>query len=229
MAVEKKKEFIINVVFYAAIGILVFAVCKYLLPVLLPFLFAFLVAAMIQLPINRLTDGKEEKRKLLSVLSCIAFYTVVFAIIFFVGSKAVKFIVNAVISAPSFYYEKVLPMLTEISDWISWKVAPVDAEASAEIKGIFAELSQNMGQYISEFSVKVLKWFSGTVAGIPGFIVKTVITIVSTFFMAADFPKVVDFFDHMIPGKWRDGIKWGKNYAWNVAAIYLRSYVILFF
>lgn len=47
-----------------------------------------------------------------------------------------------------------------------------------------------MGQCISDFSVRAVKWLSGGVTGIPGFIVKLVVTVVATFFMAIDFPKI---------------------------------------
>ena len=43
--VERKKKFIINVVFYALIAVLVWVGCKYLVSPMMPFIIAFLVAA----------------------------------------------------------------------------------------------------------------------------------------------------------------------------------------
>ena len=50
---EKKKKFIINVVFYAMILILVWIGVKYLVMPMMPFIIAFLVAALLQIPVRK--------------------------------------------------------------------------------------------------------------------------------------------------------------------------------
>ena len=60
--VERKKKFIINVVFYALIAILVWVACKYLVSPMMPFIIAFVVAAVIQVPVRKIkTDPKRKK------------------------------------------------------------------------------------------------------------------------------------------------------------------------
>lgn len=191
---EKKKEFIINVVFWAIIGLMVFAVCKFVLPVLIPFLIAFLVAALLQLPAKRLAGGREGRRKKIAVIFCVIFYVAFFLLMALIGTKIICVAVNGVASAPTFYNEKIVPFIGQVSDWLEQKLSSVDAEVSQDIEGIFTKLSENMGQYISEFSVKAAKWLSGGVTGIPGVMVKLVVTVVATFFMTADFTKIIDFF-----------------------------------
>lgn len=48
---------------------------------------------------------------------------------------------------------------------------------------MFSEFSQNVGQYITDFSMKVVKMLSDGATKILGFIVRMVVTVVSTFFM----------------------------------------------
>jgi len=225
---EKKKEFIINVLFFGLIIAIVYAVCKFLLPALTPFLIAFLIAALIQIPARRLAKGREKVRTGLSVLFCIAVYAAFFLFVISVGVKAVQLATDAALAAPSFYRDTISPMFSEVSDWAEQKVASVDAEASKEVGGVFTELSQEMGQYISEFSVKAVKWLSGGVTEIPNFVIKLVVTIVATFFMAADFPRIIGFCQKMLPEKWRGKTQHACAYVKNVAVIYLRSYSLLF-
>lgn len=45
------------------------------------------------------------------------------------------------------------------------KAASIDAGASRQIEDIFSEISQYMGQYVSDFSVRTVKWLSGGVTG----------------------------------------------------------------
>ena len=71
--VERKKKFIINVVFYALIAILIWVACKYLVSPMMPFIIAFVVAAVIQVPVRKIKAGPKRK-KLLSIIFCIIFY-----------------------------------------------------------------------------------------------------------------------------------------------------------
>ena len=79
------------------------------------------------------------------------------------GTKLVKMAGSMVVSAPTVYYEKVAPFIGKIADSLEETVASIDATASQRIESVFSEISQNMGQYISDFSVKTVKWLSGGV------------------------------------------------------------------
>ena len=78
--VERKKKFIINVVFYALIAILVWVACKYLVSPMMPFIIAFVVAAVIQIPVRKIkTDPK--KKKIISIVFCAVFYGLLFLLL----------------------------------------------------------------------------------------------------------------------------------------------------
>lgn len=226
---EKKKNFIINVVFYAIIGGGLVAVCKFILPALIPFLIAFLIAAIIQTPAKRLGKASQRKTKTVAVLLCCAFYIIFFLIVIVLGTKAVKAAGSIIVSAPTVYNETIVPFIGELADSIEEAVSSIDVDASQQIEDYFAEISQNMGQYISDFSVKAVKWLSGGVTGIPAFVVKLVVTVVSTFFMAVDFSKIMAFFKRRIPAGQEDKVNKGMDYIKNVIFIYIKSYSLLFF
>ena len=225
---EKKKNFIINVMFYGMMGGIILVACKVLLPVLFPFLLAFLAAVVIHALADKISKGDEKKRKICAVLFCILFYMAFFSVVFLAGGKIVKTVVNVAASAPAIYNEKIMPLFLELSDWLERTFFMADSGMSQEIEAMFLNLSQSMGQFISDFSVKGVKWISGGVAGIPGFVVKLVITVVATFFMASDFPQIMGFFMRMVPEKKREYITQGKNYIYDVVFIYIRSYSLLF-
>lgn len=226
---EKKKNFIINVVFYGMILVAGIAFCKFILPVLIPFLIAFLIAAIIQIPVKKIGKDSGKKKRIIAVLLCGTFYFIFFMAVILLGTKAVKTVWNMVVSAPAVYYEKVVPFIGEIADSLQETVASIDAGASQQIEEVFSDISQNMGQYISDFSVRAVKWLSGGVTGIPGFIVKLVVTVVATFFMAIDFTKMTGFFKRWIPAEKEGTVNKGMDYIKNVVFIYIKSYSLLFF
>ena len=51
---EKKRQFITNVIFYLIIAALVLVLCRYVLPVLVPFILGFLIAALVQIPVRKI-------------------------------------------------------------------------------------------------------------------------------------------------------------------------------
>lgn len=225
---EKKKKFIVNVVFFALIALIVIGVWKYVLPALIPFLFAFCVAALLQVPVRKLGIRHEKGKKAAAVLLCVIFYAVFFLLAAILGMTAVRAAGNLVVSAPSLYHEKALPLIREFADRIEVAFSGVDASISVQIEAMLQDFTDNMGTYISEFSVKGVKLISGGVAGIPGLIVKLVITLVSTFFIAADYDRVTGFFKGLLPAEKQKMVEKGTSYVKNVILIYFRSYSLLF-
>ena len=83
---ERKKKFIVNVVFYALILVLVWVGFKYLVTPMMPFIIAFLVAALIQIPVRKLKVPPKRK-KAVSIISCVIFYGVLFLLAAWAGLK----------------------------------------------------------------------------------------------------------------------------------------------
>ncbi len=64
---EKKKKFIIDVIFYLLIAGAIWMAGRYLLPVLAPFILAFLIAGIIQIPVRRMAGDSNRKKRFLSI------------------------------------------------------------------------------------------------------------------------------------------------------------------
>lgn len=226
---EHKKKFIINTIFYAIIGIIALCFCKYVLPALMPFMIAFLVSALVQIPIKKSKVNTDWKRKIFAIFLCGCFYFVFFFLIAAFGVKLLEGTEKFVVSIPTIYDESIVPLLDEISERLEVATASMDHSVSQKIEDTFLEISQNLGKYASDFSVNMVKWISGGVKGIPGFIVKLVITIVSTFFMAADFDKMTIFLKKLIPPDKEEMAGKGADYIKNIVFVYIKSYSLLFF
>lgn len=226
---EHKKKFIINTLFYAIIGIIVIGFCKYILPALVPFIIAFLVAALVQVSIKKFKIDSGRTRKAFAILLCGCFYAVFFLLVAAFGVKLLEGTEKFVVSIPAIYDESIVPFLDEISEQLEVAAVSMDHSVSQKIEDTFLEISQNLGKYASDLSVNMVKWISGTAKGIPGFIIKLVITIVSTFFMAADFDKMTVFFQKVIPLDKKDMVGKGADYIKNIVFVYIKSYSLLFF
>lgn len=225
---EKRKRFIIDVAYYAVIGIFVLAGLKFILPVMVPFIIAFLVSALIQLPVKKMAKRFPARKRLTAILCCGLFYIFLFALVLLFGVKLLQGAGNIIVSAPVLYNERIVPVFEEIAERLEMAAVSVDMEMAQKIEEIFREFSQNVGQYITDFSVKAVKMLSGGAARIPGFIVKLVVTVVSTFFMAPDFERIIGFVKKFIPAEKEESAGKAIDYIKNVLFIYMKSYTFLF-
>ena len=225
--VERKKKFIINVAFYALILILILLGMKYLVSPMMPFIIAFIVAAVLQIPVRRFKLPKKQK-KLLSIGFCVIFYGIVFLIAAWAGLKLLDGVESLVRSVPQIYSSTVVPVLEALSKHLEESMKSVNPAVANTIENSFQDMMNNLGSYVSSFSMKVVQILSTGVSGIPGFIIKLVVTVVATFFFAGDYDGILAFFKKMLSPKQAAFVEKAKSYVKNVLFIYIRSYSFLF-
>lgn len=225
---EKKKKILINVAFYAVIVCIVLGMCKFILPVLIPFIIAFLLAAVVQIPAGRICRQHMKMKKAVSIFLCLCIYLLLLLIIVLVGLQMIRGTGNLILDAPGIYMNRIVPVLNEISDKLEQAIVAYSPEVATKIEEVFQNFTNDIGNYISEWSVKIVKMISGGAANIPGLVVKLVITIVATFFITADYDGIILYFKKIIPPKREKALKNIKDYVKNVLGIYVKSYALLF-
>lgn len=225
---ERKQNFIVNIIFYGLIIVLLWAACKYVLPVLTPFIVAFVIASLIRIPVKRLYGSSEVRNKLISVITCIIFYAVVFSILMVVSINLYHTVSEFLISIPVIYQNDIVPALSLVYDLIEESLTSMDAGIAAELDDVFRESLNSVGAYIKNFSMNAVKVLSGSLVEIPGFIIKLVITIISTFFCMIDYDKIIKLFVKLIPSGKKETVINLVGYYKSTLMIYLKSYSLLF-
>lgn len=225
---EKKRTFIVNIIFYGLIILLIWAACKFVMPVLIPFIIAFVIASLIRIPVKRLYGSSEVKNKIISIITCIVFYAIVFSLLGFLSVKLYNTISDFLFSIPAIYQNDIAPALNLVFDLVERTLASMNAEIAAEIDNIFQGFLNDIGEYIKTFSVNAIKVISGSLSKVPAFIIKLIITIISTFFFMIDYNKILVFFINIIPAGKENTIMYITKYFKNTILIYLKSYSLLF-
>ena len=225
---EKKRKFIVNIVFYGIIVLLIWAACKYVLPILIPFIIAFVISSLIRIPVKRLYGSSEVRNKIVSIITCIVFYGIVFSVLAFASVKLYNTLSDFLFSIPEIYQRDIAPAFYLILDLVEDALASMNEEVAATINDIFANFIANIGEYIKNFSVNAIKLISGSLTKIPGFIIKLIITIISTFFFMIDYNKILVFFINCIPTGKESSVMGLVKYFKGTILIYLKSYSLLF-
>ncbi|MCH1982002.1 sporulation integral membrane protein YtvI [Ruminococcus sp. OA3] len=224
---EKKINFMVNVGYYLTISVMIIWGVQYLLPMVMPFLIAFLVAGILNRPVRKVSVKKPAIQKPAAVSLTAGVYIFLVFLMIIIGSKVTGLLGGLLVKLPDVYIREILPWLNEVIDKIISIFARGDKTTISMLDKSLNELTQNLGQWVSQVSVNALSFVSGYVAGIPGLVAKTIITVVATFFFSADYDRIVGAVEGIIPEKWKSCYKKMKMYSLSVIGVYIRAYILL--
>ena len=223
-----KKNFVINAAFYGIIALLVVIGWKYFLPAMMPFVVGFAIASIVQLPLKRQKLKKPVHRKLAAAGLCLMFYALMVFLMVFFSMKIIAEIGDLAGMLPNWIYDYVYPMVWDMGDRIQLILEPIDMSLAQLVN----EVGKALASTAAGYATKISAWLVGMVAAwavsIPGALIQIIITVVSSFYIAADYQSVIDFLKRLIPASRRDSVVQVVGYARGAVAAYIKSYSILF-
>lgn len=225
---KRKERFIVNVIFYGFIGILIFAGAKYLLPVLMPFFMGLLVALLLQPPVRMLSEGRPQLKRVISLALCTLFYLLCGYLLVNFGVQIFQKAGDMIARIPALYETQIVPAMWILYEKIQDFAFSIDPSLVQEINKLFNDLVQNTRLYITEFSMKGVSLLTNTLTVIPGFFLKVLLTIISSFFLMADFDNIVSMCKKMIPKKRRETVETTTGYIKSIIGKYIKSYSLIF-
>ena len=225
---EQKQTFIINILYYAILLFLAVLVLQYAVPILTPFIVAFVIVWILRIPASYIARKLHLPEKPLRLFMIILFYGGIVTLLFTVGLKISSSVGKFADDFPQMYKEQIVPIINQVFGLIEETIARMEPNLLAELEKLSTQVIQNVGQWVSEISVSLVKNVSNYAAGVPAFFVKLIISIVSSFFIAADYEKIMELLYRVLPKKILTGIRTLKKYAANVLTQYLKSYALIF-
>ena len=208
---EKRKQFLINSGYILALAGLYYFFMKYAFWLLFPFMFSAFAAMLLQRPVRFLSDRtKKLKKSTVAYLFVAAIFLIFTALLSLVGIKLFFSIKGLFTSlAQSF---KDLPSL----------LAQAEASIGHTLRflpgGVQDSITAALHNFIEKFSFDDF-WeagfsvLSGPLSGVwttaklvPEFVVGTIISIVSCFFMTADYDRIAKFIVSQLPPNKKEAV-----------------------
>ena len=213
MNLERQKNFIIRVLFWAIILAFVYFGLKYAMPFFSPFVIAFIVAFLLNRPI--LWFGKKLKcrRTIPAILLTALFFLAAGLLLCFLGVRLFSFIKNLILTLPSLYESMLLPTLTKMFQELELAFSALDPSAVALLQDISENVIGSLGSFISNLSMGTLGVVSSFAASVPGTFLNLVITIIVSFFMTIDYPAITGFILRQFPESGQRVIHEVKGYV----------------
>ena len=230
-----QKEFLISFAFGAVWLAILWVVLKAAGSVLFPFLAAFAVAALLAGAVKFITERTHIKRGIVAVTTVLFFYILLAAVLYFAGSYLVRLIYDLTRELSVFFSDTVVPVMQRFYQWVerlSVVFYPVGQTGKTQgLQDVGAESAQtikNAGKLMSGISDGVIDGVSGMAAGIPGFFMKLLITVIATVFMELEFPQIRAFLKRQIPAEYQRAFRDGKNYVTGTMGKCIISYCLIF-
>lgn len=201
--VDKRKSFIINFLYFAIIIGLYFAIIKYAFGYIFPFVFAAALSIFLQKPINKLEKKLHiESHKAVSFVLVLLIVIIVVSLIVFAGVLIFAEL-RDFLSFLFAQFSSMTDVKTTVEEYLTNTVLKLPVAIRDNAMSIIDRLFKNFGTTDSNIDLSV---FSAPLSGawsivknMPSAVLGFVVTIISCFFMTADYKNIrsliLGFFD----------------------------------
>lgn len=228
--VEKRRKFIINVVYFAIIIGLGLLAVKYAMGVCFPIVFALVVAMLLQRPKKFLVRKTFLKDGFASAICVFGLIIIALALIVLVGVRAAEEI-RSFIDYIVLQFQNIDVLVNTVEDSVMSFIGNLPAFISENISDsvttIFTQIREFLAGTNNELATQVadglggafsLSWITAPLSGvittakeIPSILIAIVITLVATCFMTSEYDKVKEFIVLQFPEEKRKDLSRAKS------------------
>ena len=227
MNTDAQKRFLIRFCYAAVILAIAVFLCRKALPVLAPFVVALLVSLLLK-PIVRFLHGRCRVHKgVAAAVTVVLFYCLLglaLALLFvklFASAKAF------VLDLPRLYNTVVEPLLETVSAELERFIARLDPAALSSISGLLESAGASLEQAVLNFSGRALTTLGGYAISVPGWLLNTLIMIIATVFITADYPLLKGFVLGQLSAPQRQRAHEIRVHLGKTLGRYVRSYALI--
>ena len=198
---ERQRKFIIQFVYWMIIVLCVAAFAKYILPVLVPFVIAFVIAAILNRPINYVSEKIHIKRSIVSIFSVVVFMSIAGGLVMWAATAVLSSAGQIFSHLPSTFENLIIPLLQQLFEKIEMMFRNADEAFIQMLEANGSALLQGLSNGILKISNSIISSITGWISAVPTLFMKTVITVIVTFFITIDYEKITGFIKRQIPSK----------------------------
>ena len=203
MNIGKRRQFIINVAYWAIIAAIVYLVFRYLLNLLLPFVVALLVAWLLR-PITkfyqRKIPGHSKLTTAMTVATVILFYLIIGGLALLLVANLATRLIASIARLPEWYSASLEPGLRNLYAQAQ-KLASDYPAAMDVVNQVLPEIFSTVSGAITSFSVGAVGKLTNLATSVPSILLSGVIGVIATIFMATSFDSINAFLQRNMPEK----------------------------
>jgi sporulation integral membrane protein YtvI len=198
---KNRVDFLINLVYYAAILLLAYLAIKYVLGWVLPFFLAFCIVSIVN-PVIRFVDIKMKfSHRAASVTVMIVIYALVGFLLFELILQLFYVMRDVFTQLPSYYTNTLNPAFVKLGENIEALFNKLPINLTAQLYGLQNSLLSEIQSWLVSVSQSGMSYVSTFTGRIPAFVIAFVFTVMLTFFIGSQYDQVTAFLKAQLPGR----------------------------
>ncbi len=224
---QKRINFLINtcyiLVLIAIVGGCLFAVSSWMMP----FVIAFFVAYLLNPLSERVSNKLKIKKTISSIFFVALFYICMLLIIFLSGYNLVAYLLSIFSDLPDLYTNSILPAFYNLIDIFNNTLIRIDPSIEMTVEMTTKSIIDSISSQISSISIQAVSILSGYAARVPAFFLATLISVISSFFIASDYDNIISYLSKKMNDKTKEIILGVEEYSIVAVKQYIKSYAII--
>ncbi len=227
MQLEKRRQFIINFLYFAIILGIIFLLARYALGVLMLFLIAFVISLLLKPAVAFLHDRLKLPRGITGVALVVVFYSLVGLLITVLGVQLFSAAKSFFLTLPSLYTNGIVPWMSNAFASLQEFAGHLDPEATAAYNVVAENVTKSLGDAVVNVSKSVVGWVTSSTLKAPKLLLNMLIMVISTIFLTVDFPKIHAFVMRQLSERWRTLLHNARVQLGRTLWSYVRSYAMI--
>lgn len=223
MKIEKKRDFLINLVYWLVIAAGVYLALEYLLPISIPCVLGLLMAWLVVWLSQKLHCTHRLFRLGLTLL----IYGVLGLLIVLAAAKGVSTISGIIQWLPRVYENKLLPFAVAVYDWIVEFIQMLDPALVNALKMLLESVVSALKNLVSSLSGAAVNLVTILATGIPNLVLSLLAMIFSSIFVVMDYERIASFAAANIPASAQKVLNNIRVYLTDTLFVVIRSYVLI--
>jgi len=226
---EKKRAFIIDVLYLVVVMAIVVFLFRYVVPFLMPFIVGFVIAYLLKPIINFLSRKTRINRRVVACFIVLLAYALVVLLLWLLGSKIYYTVVQM---GEDDYFnrvfqETILPTVNSITQFVTKTIENFSPNAVEQIYGMSSQILDWLYSLVTSLGSWAGNLVKDALTGLPGLLTTLMFAIMSSVFLTMDYKTVSSFIVKQFPPKYREYIFDFKKYLTNTAFRYFRAILVL--
>lgn len=221
------KNFLLKVGYWAAILALALLFIRYLLKPLLPFIIALAVSMMLQPLIRKLSKKLTVKKRILSVILVLLTYLILAGIVAGILIGLATALIRWASGLPAYFTDFIYPWIERNGNRLLELVSRINPEYETTVDTFMPDIVSTISGFVVSFSKDVVSWASSVGTRLPGAFLTTVICIIATVFLSADYDNVAGKLFSLFPEKTQRTMLYGRRAFASIIGNYAKSYSLI--
>lgn len=227
MEYRKKRRYIVDLVYYTFIVVAIYLVLSYGLGLISPFILAFALAFMLKAPARFVSKQLRMPYKPAAFFFMLLFYGTMGVLITLLGIKLFSSATDLILRLPLIYETQIEPYLISLFKTVEHKIYDLDPALQFALNEYFNQFIDSLGEFITSISMGALAVITGFASSLPIFFIKTLLMIISSFFIVMDYDRLTGFILRQFSERGRELIFEIKKYIVGTLFVYITSYALI--